>query len=226
MKLLIGIPAFNEEQMIGKAIRTLPRKIEGIDRIDVLVLNDGSTDRSAEVASDEGALVINHIINRGLGGALKSIFTYAVENEYDILVTFDADGQHDGSDIKRLIQPILDEKKDVIIGTRWTERKRLTFSRYLINFFANIVTYLLFGIYTTDSQSGLRAFNKKAIKNILITSEGMEVSSEFFKEIKKNKLHFSEIPIKAIYTDYSLEKGQRVDNAPEVLLRLIIRFLR
>lgn len=226
MKLLIGIPAYNEEQMIGNVIESIPIKIKGFEKVDILVVDDGSTDGTKHIAQTKGAIVLSHIINRGLGGALKTIFTYALQNHYDVLVTFDADGQHIGEDLVKLVQPIIEGKKDVVVGTRWKYKAKFPFSRYLVNQCANLITWFLFGILSSDSQSGLRAFDRVAIQKIQITSDGMEVSSEFFKEIKTHKLRLGEVPISPIYTDYSKRKGQRLDNAPEVLFRLLLRFLR
>lgn len=226
MKILIGIPAYNEEETIGDVIKSMPRKIKGVAKIDILVVDDGSMDRTSFIARRLGTVVLSHIINRGLGGSLKTIFAYASKNQYDLLVTFDADGQHRAADITRLVEPIIDGKKDVMIGTRWGNKNRKPLVRYLVNECANLLTWLLFGVYTTDSQSGLRAFNRKAIEKIQITSDGMEVSSEFFKEIQANKLRFGEVEIEPLYTDYSIKKGQRIDNAPEVIFKLILKFLR
>lgn len=226
MKLLIGIPAYNESSMIGKIVKSIPKKIDRIDERDILVVNDGSTDDTAKIASSVGASVLTHVLNRGLGGALKTIFAYARLNDYDLLVTFDADGQHLPQDIEKVINPILNQNKDVVIGTRWMKRNNAPFIRYIVNQCANIITYILFGIWSTDTQSGLRAFNKKAINKIKIVSDGMEVSSEFFKEIFRNKLSYGEIPIKAVYTEYSKVKGQKIDNAPEVFFQLILRMLK
>ncbi len=221
--MLIGIPAFNEEKMIGSVIKSLPKKIKGVNKLDVLVVDDGSSDKTAEVARKYNTKVLQHIINRGLGGALKTIFAYAKQKEYDILVTFDADGQHNPKDISRLIRPILQGKVNVVIGTRWVKKNTGPRSRLIINKIANIITYLLYGIMSTDSQSGLRAFDKKAIVKIELKNDGMEVSSEIFKEIHKNKLSFSEIPIEAVYTKYSLAKGQQLDNGPNIVIKLLLR---
>lgn len=226
MKMLIGIPAYNEATIIGTVLKKLPRKIKSVKRVDILVLNDGSTDNTSQIAYNSGAIILNHIINRGLGGALKTIFEYAKKNTYEILVTIDADGQHSGNDIPSLIDPIIKNRRDVTIGVRWKKRKLVPLSRLMVNYIANLLTYLLCGIYTTDSQSGMRAFNKKAIKCINIQTDGMEVSSEIFREIKNHNLRFSEIPIDAIYTKYSKTKGQKISDAPDVLFRLALRLIR
>lgn len=226
MKLLIGIPAYNESKMISQVINTLPKKITGIKKIDILVVDDGSSDTTSNKARKSGAWVIKHLLNRGLGGALKTLLAFAKMKKYDILVTFDADGQHCPADIEKLIVPIIKKQKDVVIGSRWSTSKSLRWTRYWVNQFANILTFILFGVWSSDTQSGLRAFNRRAIEKINIVSDGMEVSSEFFKEIYRHKLTFTELPIQAVYTNYSRSKGQRLDNAPEVFFQLILRLLR
>lgn len=226
MKLLIGIPAYNEETVISGVVKSIPRKITGISHVDILVVDDGSSDNTGRESQKAGAYVARHLLNRGLGGALKTVFAYARQKDYDILVTFDADGQHQPLDIYKMIEPILKEKKDVIIGSRWKNKRKDPMARFIVNQIANLVTFLLFGIYSTDSQSGLRAFSSTAIKKINVQTDGMEVSSEFFKEIYRNKLAFAEISIKPIYTDYSLSKGQKLTNAVKVVSQLLLRFLR
>jgi glycosyltransferase involved in cell wall biosynthesis len=226
MKLLIGIPAYNESKMIGEVIRAIPKYIDKVGRPSVVVVDDGSLDSTGREAEKVGVLVITHVINRGLGGAIKTIFRYAKKYNYDILVTLDSDGQHDPSEISKLARPILDKKADVVIGTRWQNNSHFPLSRMLINFMANIITFLTYGIWSTDSQSGMRAFGKKAIKKIRLQTDGMEVSSEIFREIFIHKLHFIEKPIHVIYTEYSMSKGQRLSNAPNVFFQLLFRLLR
>lgn len=226
MKLLIGIPAYNEAAVLEKVIRSLPKSIRGVNPLDILVVDDGSSDRTASVAQKCGAIVLRHRLNRGLGGALKTIFAFAAREQYDMLITFDADGQHKSTDIPRLIEALTRDDNDVVIGTRWRNKAHVPASRRIINQLANILTFTLFGVYTTDSQSGLRCFSKKAIGVIRLQTDGMEVSSEFFKEIYRNKLQFAELPIDAIYTKYSRKKGQRLSNFVNVFFELFMRFLR
>lgn len=224
--LLIGIPAYNEQTMIEKVLTSLPRRLAGVDRINILVVDDGSTDATAAIAQRRSVIVLTHAVNLGLGGALKTMFAFAHRYSYDMLITFDADGQHQAKDIPALIDPILKNRADVVIGSRWKSVKQAPLSRIVVNRLANILTLLLFGVATSDSQSGLRAFNKKAIDGIRVSSDGMEVSSEFFKEIGRLHLRSSEIPIDPIYTSYSRMKGQRLSNMPSVLFELFMRFLR
>lgn len=225
-RLLIGIPAYNERETIASVFHSLPKKIKNIDTIDVVLIDDGSTDETGQFARSLRIPVIRHMINRGLGGALKTIFAYARLRTYDYVVTIDADGQHKGEDISRLLLPLTENRSDVVIGSRWKGQLSAPRLRILVNKLANIATYLFFGIATSDSQSGLRAFNKKAIHGIHISADNMAVSSEFFREIYRHSLRYSEISIEPIYTTYSQQKGQKISNFPVVLFEMFLRFLR
>lgn len=223
-RLLIVIPAWNESTQLGKVIDQLRKlNISGIKKIDILVVNDGSTDKTVEVATKRGVLVISHRINRGLGVALGTGFSYAKLNRYDFLVTFDADGQHNPRDISKLLEPLVHRIADVSIGSRLLVSQGMPFIRKAVNTLSNLTTYMLFGIWTTDSQSGLRCFNRHSIESINIKSQRMEVSSEIFKEIARLKLRITEIPIKPVYTKYSLSKGQKISNAPNVAYKLFLQ---
>lgn len=226
MKLLIGIPAYNEEQTVGKVIGSIPDKIPGLSEIRILVVDDGSTDRTAKVAGQNRTTVVRHLLNRGLGAVLKTIFEYARLNSFDILVTMDADGQHSSKDLVNMLSPVIKKISDVSIGTRWIKKSNAPKSRVVINHLANLLTFIFFGIKTTDSQSGFRCFNKKSISLIHLQSDGMEISSEIFREISQKGLIFKEVPIRAIYTDYSKSKGQQLENAPNVFIQLLLRLLR
>lgn len=223
---MIAIPAFNENKTIREVIRKVPKKFAFVESVKIVVIDDGSTDDTATVAKYKKVRIVKHLINRGLGAALKTAFIIARQLNADILVTIDADGQHDPKDIRRLIKPIIKRKADVVIGSRLLRYRQMPIDRKAVNYLANIVTFLLTGVSTSDSQSGLRAFNKNAIKKINLITQRMEVSSEIFNEIKKNKLSIKEVGIKPIYTQYSLNKGQSIMNAPNVLLKLFIRLFR
>lgn len=220
MKLAILIPAYNEEKMIGQVLKTLPKKFKGVSKIKVIVVNDGSTDKTMAIAQKH-TTVISHWLNRGLGGALGTGFAYAKKHDFDCLVTFDADGQHNPSDIEPVIRPILTRKTDVVIGSRLKNPRGMPWHRRIGIFGLNVITYLLFWVWTTDSQSGLRAFSRRAIEQIEIKSNKMEVSSEFFNEIQTKNLKMLEVPIKSIYTQYSIVKGQKPANAFRILWQLI-----
>lgn len=222
MKILIIMPAFNEALMIGQIIK----KIQRLGFENIVVVDDGSTDPTAERANRAGAMVLHHPINRGLGAALATGFAYANLVEADIAVTIDSDGQHDPGDIPALIKPIVDHQTDIVIGSRLINPQGMPWYRIGGNWLLTWMTSFLFGLTMTDSQSGLRAFSRLALEKIAIKTNRMEVSSEIFSEIKRHNLRFQEIPIRAIYSDYSLKKGQSNLNALSIIRRLIFHALR
>ncbi len=226
-KILIGIPAFNEASVIKNVLQKLPKKLKDIEQIEVIVVDDGSTDDTSKVVLERGFKVIRHLINLGLGASIGTLFTYARQYDFDILITLDGDGQHDPKDINKLIRPVIDKQADVVIGSRLIKEVVLMpFTRRIVNLVANLITYFLSGIYSTDSQSGFRVFSRKAINSIEIITQRMEVSSEIFREVKRHRLRYREIPIKTKYTNYSIGKGQKINNAVNIFYKLLIRSMR
>lgn len=222
MKVVVIIPAYNEEKTIASVIKDAHTITNH-----VIVINDFSSDRTKKIAQHMGAAVYSHIINLGLGAALITGFKAALKYGADIVLTMDADGQHRARDAQKLIKQVAEDNADVAIGSRLICKNgnSMPFVRKIYNYTANIITYILGGEWTTDSQSGLRAFSKYALEKINLKSQRMEVSSEFFREIKKNKLRLVEVPIRAIYTPYSLSKGQSFITGIKTFLRLIINRL-
>lgn len=225
--LTIIIPAFNEQKTLPGVLKLIPKKIKHVSKIQIVVIDDGSVDLTSKVAVNR-AFVVRHIINRGLGAAITTGFRIAKKNKSDCAVTIDADGQHDPKYIPLFVDKVINEKFDVVVGSRLLSKKNsgMPLTRKFVNRMANIITWIITGFWTTDSQSGFRAFSKKAIENINLTTQRMEVSSEVFREIKKNNFKYCEVPIKSIYTDYSLKKGQSIFNAPNVFFKLLIRTIK
>lgn len=226
MKAVIIVPALNESKVISKVLEGLPRSLKDVSQIDVLVVDDGSVDDTYEIAKKAGVNVVKHVINRGLGAAIKTGLSWAATHDADIAVTFDADGQHDPADIPKIIEPILKNSADLVVGSRFRERQNIPFDRLVLNWLANLATMGVFGVFSTDSQSGLRAFSKKAIELIDYQADRMEFSSEILVEAKRHNLKIKEVPISAIYTQYSRAKGQRNLNAIPTFARILIKFLR
>jgi glycosyltransferase involved in cell wall biosynthesis len=222
-KLLIVIPAFNEAQVLGKILSKRIRRLRNIDRLDVLVVNDGSRDETEKVAKKSGVIVVSHLINRGLGAALATGFLYAKTYNYDFLVTIDADGQHTWNAVERVVDTLTRGDVDVVIGSRLIGKGNMPLTRKYVNLFSNALTFLLFNIWSTDSQSGLRGFTHNAFCRIKLKSQRMEVSSEIIKEVKRLSLALREVPIESIYTRYSLHKGQKISNAPNVFWKLLLQ---
>lgn len=224
MRLFIIVPAYNESQTIQPVLERIKQHYQANQ---IIVIDDGSSDNTYELAKACGVRVYRHILNRGLGGALGTGLAVAKELAADIAVTLDADGQHDPEEIKRLIAPIEKQEAHCVIGSRLLNHTSgMPLIRRAYNMVGNIITWIIFGVWTTDSQSGFRAFSKYAIDMIDVRTNRMEVSSEFFKEIRAKGLSFKEVPIKAIYTDYSMSKGQGFFVGIKTVARLILLRLR
>ena len=195
MVTVIGIPAFNEEKNIASIIMKLKKVTDHI-----IVCNDGSTDMTEEISKKLDVVVINHSRNMGYGSAIRSIFLKAKELQADILVTFDADGQHRVEDIQSVTQPIIDNKADIVIGSRFLENK------------SDIPEYRKFGIKVitkitnsslkeklTDSQSGFRAYSKNVLKDVTPSESGMGVSTEILIKASNTGHKIAEVPITIMY---------------------------
>ena len=196
MKITIGIPAFNEEKNIASIITKLRRNSDSI-----IVCNDGSSDMTEEIAKEMGVIVISHAKNLGYGAAIRSLFEKAREMELDCLITFDADNQHRIEDINSIFQPINDGTADIVIGSRFlneTTEDMPSYRKAGIRLITK-VTNLSIKEKLTDSQSGFRAYNKKALKEILVSDEGMGVSTEILIKGSDLGLKMAEIPIKINY---------------------------
>ena len=200
MKIIIGIPAFNEEKNIAGIISKLKRITK-----DIIVCNDGSTDLTADIAEEMGALVINHEKNLGYGGAIRSIFLKAKDLNGDVLVTFDADGQHRIEDIDKVINPILEGQSDIVIGSRFLDDNEKEVPQYRkvgIKVITKITNATL-KKDLTDSQSGFRAYSKQVLNEIRPSESGMGVSTEILIKASSKNLKISEVPIKILYGENS-----------------------
>lgn len=224
MKNLIIIPAFNEAPIIEQTLKILRSTLKR-DKVDadILVVDDGSSDSTGQVSKPYVDYLLTHAQNCGLGASLATGIEFARRGNYDYCVTFDSDGQHDAKDIAKTLQKLA-SGYDVVIGSRFVgTHSGMPFFRRIVLFIGNLVTYLFFGVWTSDSQSGFRGLSKRAIQNIQIKSNRMEVSSEFFGEIHRLSLRMREIPIHIRYTEYSLGKGQKNTASMGVLIKLIYK---
>ena len=196
MKIAIGLPALNEEKNIASIILQLREKYEL-----VIVCDDGSNDLTSSISEKMGAIVIKHKKNLGYGAAIRSLFIKSQELECDILVTFDSDGQHKVSEIENVIEPIIKDDADIVIGSRFLgsiEGKIPVYRKMGIKVITNLVNSGT-GKKITDSQSGFRAYSSKVLKKIIPSESGMGVSTEILIKANKNKFRISEKPITILY---------------------------
>jgi len=214
--LIIGIPAYNEEKNIAPMILKLK---ESADKI--IVCNDGSTDLTGKISEELNVITINHKENLGYGAAIRSIFLKAKELDGDILVTFDADGQHKIADIKNVILPIEKKQSDVVIGSRFLTKSNSVpqYRKLGINIITKVTNSSL-NKKLTDAQSGFRAYSKDVLRKIIPTDTGMGVSTELL--IKSSNLGFriSEVPITVSY-EGKTSTHNPVSHGVDVLLSTI-----
>jgi len=196
LKIIVGIPAFNEE----KNIATIIAKLADITDT-IIVCNDGSSDLTSDIAEKMGAFVINHEKNLGYGAAIRSIFLKAKELDGDILVTFDADGQHRIEDIEKVTKPIIDQEVDLVIGSRFLDESEKEVPRYRkvgIKVITKI-TNASIKKQLTDSQSGFRAYSKKVLNELNPSELGMGISTEILIKASSKNFRITEVPIKILY---------------------------
>ena len=196
LKITIGIPAYNEEKNIASIITKLKKITDSI-----IVCDDGSSDMTSDISKNLGAIVITHKKNMGYGVAINSIFQKAKEVNSDLLVTFDADGQHRVEDIEKVVEPIKNNTADLVIGSRFLDKK------------SNVPNYRKIGIKVitkitnvsikkklTDSQSGFRAYNKQVLSQISPSDIGMGISTEILIKSSSKGLRIMEVPITILYS--------------------------
>lgn len=222
IKVCVVIPAYNEGAVIKGVVKNIIAELKKTPMTyEVVVVNDGSKDNTAAEAKAAGAKVINHILNSGAGGATSTGLSYANQNNFDLAVTMDADGQHLPKDVVKGLQVAQERNVGLLIGSRLIDTKGMSRVKILGNKGLSVITKMLFGVDVTDSQSGLRVFSRKALESLRWKTSGYEFCSEMLWRAKQLKLVIGEYPIKAIYTDYSKAKGQNNWNAINIVKSLV-----
>lgn len=203
MRVLIAIPAFNEEGTLGRVLADLPRVPGDSHQTDVLVIDDGSTDGTVEVARRAGARVVSHRRNLGLGETFNTAVGQALDSGADVLVTIDADGQFDASQIPDLLAPIAAGEADVVTGSRFLDGQRpqdMPRARYWGNrFFSALMTWLL-GERLRDVSCGFRAYSREALLNLNLLGKHTYTQESLFDLVYKG-LRVTEVPITVRYFD-------------------------
>ena len=195
LKVLVGIPAFNEEQSIAKVVIRASRQAN-----EVLVVDDGSGDETAAIAERLGALVVKHEKNLGKGAALRDCFEYAKRSGADVLVTMDGDGQHDAFQIPILVNALVEKGVDVVIGSRSGKPAEMSRFRWLGGRALDHAIGIRVGDELADSQSGFRAYSRRAIETLSPSEFGMSVDSELIKKAETTGLAIGLVPVSVTYS--------------------------
>jgi glycosyltransferase involved in cell wall biosynthesis len=224
-RIAVIIPAKNEAGAIRQVLLRIPHQIDGMEVLSIVV-DDGSTDDTAEIARDCGAYVLSHLTNLGVGVATRTGLSAALALDVGIIVTMDADGQHDPAEIERLVRCLMEGPFDVVIGSRLLTPKGMPATRLAANLLLNAVTFVAYRKIVSDSQSGFKAFSRAAAEKLELRSCGYEICSEIVGEIYRKDLLYKSLPVKAVYTEYSQAKGQHFLNGVNLLVELFIRLVR
>lgn len=226
MKLIVIIPAYNEEKTIAQVIREIPRQIEGINKIEVLVIDDGSTDNTIQEAKNTGAVVVSHKKNEGLGFAFSTGIKEALKMGADIIVNIDADGQFDPKEIPKLVKPILEKKAEMVAGSRFEDKatiSQIPFARRWGNKAFTSLINILTREKFTDTQCGFRAYSREAVLRLNLFGK-FTYTQEVFLDLVNKGLKIEQVPITVKY--YKERQAKISSSLFKYFLQTIIIILR
>lgn len=195
-KICVLIPVLNESHAIGAVVESLRKR-----NLDVVVVDDGSTDGSGAIAGQKGATVIRHDTKKGKGQSLRDGFQHIVERGYDGVVTMDGDGQHDAADLEQFIRLVERERPGVIVGDRMAKPDGMPWIRYLTNRLMSAIISLACGQRIPDTQCGYRYIDTRVLRNISLNCDDFEIETEMLMKAAKRGCRICSVPIKTIYQD-------------------------
>lgn len=199
--LLIAIPCLNEAATIGSVVASIPRQIAGVGRVDILVVDDGSSDQTGDIARRNGASVLRHPRNRGLGIAFQSAVSYAVQHGYQLMLNIDGDGQFSVDDIPRLVDPILSGQADMVTASRFKERNRvpdMPKAKLVGNYMMSYLISRLVGNKYYDVSCGFRCYSREALLRINLHGR-FTYTQETFLDLSAKDIRIEEIPVDVRY---------------------------
>lgn len=212
---LAVVPAYNEEKTIGSVARSLFNQVDK-----VVVVDDCSSDQTAEIAQAEGAIVLRHKLNRGQGAALQTGHDFAIQLGADYVLDFDADGQFNVEDIEPALAALKKAQADILFGSRFLDsRTKLPWrKKYFVLPLAKFFNHFFAGVKLTDAHNGFRIFNSKALQKIRITQDRMAHNTEIPAQVKKHNLKYIEFPVQVVYREY----GQGIGVGVKIIRDLFI----
>ena len=218
-QVFVVIPSYNEGKVIRQTIRSLG------DQYHVVLVDDASTDDTANAVRDLPIYYLCHDINLGQGAALQTGMDFARQQGADVVVHFDADGQHNPADIDQFIHELHEHDLDIVLGSRFLRNGDLIAIprlRRLLLRVARIINGLLTGLWLSDAHNGFRVMNRHALSTIQLKENRMAHASEILMQIRRKGLRYKEVPTHIIYTEYSQVKGQRWQGAIDILIDVFI----
>ena len=222
MKAAAVIPAYNESRHIAEVVGAVRPYVDI-----VIVVDDGSTDDTGALAQVQGATVIRHRSNCGAGAATMTGLSAARRMGFSIAITIDADGQHDPKDIPRMLELLRADKADLVMGDRFAKRNEIPLIRRIFNAIGNLLTFIVTGLYFSDSQCGFKSFGPKALSQVELRMHGFEFCTEIVREAAKYRWRVINIPIKVMYSAYTMAKGQSFSSGVRTAMKILLRsFLR
>jgi polyprenyl-phospho-N-acetylgalactosaminyl synthase len=217
----VVVPAYNEGSVIRRTVRDLQASFPN-----VVVVDDGSTDATAQEAFEAGAVVARHVLNLGQGASLQTGIECALPRGAEYVATFDADGQHHVNDLVHMLDVLRERRVDIVLGSRFLgHTEGMSVARHLALRAAVALTNLTTGVTLTDAHNGLRVMTAETARRFQIVQDQMAHASEFVAQIARLELRFAEVPVTITYTDYSVAKGQRLTNGVRILSDLMIGWL-
>lgn len=217
------VPTHNEGSVLRQSVEPLLQQMP----LQVVIIDDGSHQPAVKQVQGLPVVVLRHKVNLGQGAALQTGITYARKANADYVITFDADGQHAASDLPALLQPLLRNEADIVLGSRFINGHSNSvplFKKGILHA-ARFINYSFTGILLSDAHNGIRAFNKTALDKISLTENRMAHASEILFLIKKHRLRYKEVPVTVRYTRYARQKGQGGGSAIKILFDLLLHKL-
>ncbi len=218
-KVFIVIPAYNEKAVIRNVLENF--RSTGYH---VVVIDDGSDEPLNGLLNNLPVYLLRHRVNMGQGAALQTGIEFALSKNADFIITFDADGQHQATDIPALLQPLLEDKADITLGSRFLEgaAHNMPSARKWTLQLARCLNFLFTGLFLSDAHNGLRAMNSKAAQAIHIRENGMAHATELLAQVKKKKLRYAEVPVNIHYSTYSRQKGQSIWSGFRIVFDILL----
>ena len=219
--IYVVIPAKNEDRYI----QSLLSQILNLGFSHIILVNDSSTDKTVHIAErHQNVVILDHVINLGPGAATQTGIAYAVDQGAEMILTIDADLQHNPKDLLKLWEHMKLHQCDLVIGSRFLKKNNIPRSRIFYNYIANVVSFFLTGKMLSDSQSGLKAISGSLANSMDLNYDGFEFCMEIIKHAKHTNAKIKEIPIDVIYTPETTAKGQNLRSGINMISRLLSPF--